>query len=431
MINSMLDLWLMLSKHFHYGWVIAIVGACIQSAHALSVYSFGVFLRPITLEFGWERGALSIAAALAGVEMGFLAIITGKLCDKFGPRVLVTFSGIVLGTAFLLMTQVNSLWQVYLFWGVGMGTAASCSVVPILSTIPRWFAQKTGVAISITAAGFGLGAMISPLLAQILISGYGWRQSFLILGIVSWIIIIPLSQLLKRSPEQMGLRPYGELSNTIYKEAGDSTQGFTFKETLKTSAFWIFGAIQALWFFCLQTIVVHITPHAVDIGIPEITAAGILSFIAGSSVFGRLSIGFISDKIGARLTLSLCLAVATLAFLWLIFTSEIWAFYIFAICFGLAYGGFIPLLTVIPSELFGTRSLGVIIGALILVNHFGSAFGAPLSGYIFDTTGNYRLALILLVIFCALATVLGVILIRYRTPSREVLVNNREQLNTR
>ena len=102
----------MLSKRLHYGWVIVIVSACIQSAHALSVYSFGVFLRPITLEFGWERGALSVAAALAGVEMGFLAIITGKLCDKFGPRVLVTFSGIVLGTSFLLMTRIDSLLQI-------------------------------------------------------------------------------------------------------------------------------------------------------------------------------------------------------------------------------------------------------------------------------------------------------------------------------
>jgi len=420
MINSMLDLWLMLSKHFHYGWVIAIVGACIQSAHALSVYSFGVFLRPITLEFGWERGAMSIAASLAGVEMGFLAIITGKLCDKFGPRVLVTFSGIVLGTAFLLMTRIDSLWQVYLFWGVGMGTAASCSVVPILSTIPRWFVQKRGVAISITVTGFGLGAMISPLLAQLLISSYGWRQSFMILGIVAWIIIIPLAQLMKQNPEQMGLRPYGELEDTVDKEVEDPKQGFTFKEALKAGPFWIFVSIQALWFFCLQTIVVHITPHAVDIGIPEITAASILAFVAGSSVAARFSMGFVSDKLGSRLALSLCLVLSTLALLWLLFTSEVWAFYIFAVLFGLAYGGVIPLLTVVPSELFGIRSLGVILGALILYSHIGSAAGAPLSGYIFDTTGSYRLALIILVVFSAMATILSMVLLRYRKISKEV-----------
>jgi len=416
----------MVSNRLHYGWIVAIAGAGIQLAHALGVYSFGVFLRPITLEFGWERGALSIAASLAGVEMGFLAIITGKLSDKFGPRALVTLSGIILGTAFLLMTQVNSLWQVYLFWGFGMGTAASCAVVPILSTIPRWFSEKKGVAVSITAAGFGLGAMVSPLLTQILISSYGWRQSFIILGIIAWIITVPLAQLIKRNPEQMGIKPYGEAGGELDKETDDSEQGLTFQEALKMRPFWIFGTIQALWFFCLQTIVVHITPHAIDVGIPEISAASILSLIAGTSVFGRLSIGFISDKLGAKLTITLCLIVATLALVWLLFASRIWAFYLFAICFGFAYGGFIPLLTVIPSELFGIRSLGVILGALIFYNHIGSSFGAPVSGYIFDTTGSYRWALVILVILCALATSLGIVLLKHRTKGKEIPIEAQE-----
>ena len=306
-----------------------------------------------------------------------------------------------------------------------MGTAASCSVVPILSTIPRWFVKKRGMAISIVATGFGLGAMISPLLAQLLISSYGWRQSFMILGIVAWVIIIPLAQLMKQNPKQMGLRPYGELDDAVDKETEDPTQGFTFKEALKTRSFWIFGSMQALWFFCLQTIVVHIAPHAVDIGIPEITAAGILSFIAGSSVAARFSMGFVADKLGSRLALSLCLVLSTLALLWLLFTSEVLAFYIFAVLFGLAYGGFIPLLIVVPSELFGVKSLGVILGALILYTHIGSAVGAPLSGYIFDTTGSYRLALIIIVVFSAIATILSIVLLRYRMISKEVPLDNK------
>jgi len=399
-------------KRFHYGWVIAIVGASIQLSHALSVFSFGVLLIPITQEFGWERGALSIAASIAGLEMGIFSIITGKLSDKFGPRVLVTFSGVILGIAFLLMTQINSLWQVYLFWGFGMGIAASCAFIPINSTIPRWFVQKKGIAVSITVTGFGVGAMIAPLLAQILISNYGWRQSLLILGFVTWIIIIPLAQLMKRNPEQMGVKPYGEVGDGIDKDTDDSKQGLIFREALKTGSFWIFGSIQALWYFCLQTIIVHITPYTIDIGIPKITAASILSFIAASSVFSRLTIGFISDKIGARLVLSLCLILATLALLGLLFTSELWAFYLFAICFGLAYGGLIPLITVIPSELFGLRSLGVILGALALYNFVGGSFGAPIAGYIFDTTGSYRMALIILVTLSVLATTLSLVLLK-------------------
>lgn len=403
-------------RHIHYGWAIVLAGACIQMAHALGPYTFGVFLRPLTMEFGWERGALSVAASLAGAEMGIFAIITGKLSDKYGPRILVTIAGLMLGGTFLLMTRISELWHVYLVWGLGTGLAASCSVVPILSTVPRWFTQKRGVAISITATGFGVGAVISPLLAQILISTFSWRQAFIIIGIIAWAVIIPLAQLMRQSPEQKGLKPYGESKDIADKESEKTARGLTFIESLKTAPFWVFGTIQFFWFYCLQTVVVHITPHAADIGIPEIAAAGVLSFVAGSSVFARFSMGFISDRVGARRALSLCLIMTTLALVWLIFAREIWAFYIFAVVFGLGYGGFIPLLTVIPSELFGVRSLGVVLGALMLYSTFGSIGGAPISGYIFDTTGSYNLALIISAALCAITAILGLVLLKLKTP---------------
>jgi MFS family permease len=406
----------MKSRRIHYGWVIALAGGGAQSAQALAVYTFGVFLIPLTLEFGWERGALAVAASLAGAEMGFLAIVTGKLSDKYGPRLLVTLSGLILGSTFLLMTRVNELWHVYVFWGIGIGLSASCSVVPILATIPRWFTKKRGIAISIPATGFGLGAVISPLLAQVLISAYGWRQSYLIMAIVAWLIIIPLAQFLRQSPEHIGLKPYGESEALDDKGTREMAEGFSFVESLKTPTFWIFGGIQFFWFYCLQTIVVHITPHAADIGIPEIAAASVLSFMAGSSVVSRFSMGFISDKIGSRRALSLSLILSTLALVWLLFAREIWAFYLFAVVFGLAYGGFIPLLTVVPAELFGVKSLGVILGALMLYSTLGSAGGAPISGYIFDITGSYNTALIITVILCSITAVLGLILLKQKAP---------------
>jgi len=401
-------------KHVHYGWVIALAGAGAQSAQALAVYTFGVFLRPLTMEFGWERGALSLASSIAGLVMGLLAIASGRLSDRYGPRILVTFGGLILGAGFLLMTQINSLVHVYIFWGLFTGIAASCSVVPILATIPRWFTRKRGIAISIPATGFGLGAIVSPLLAQWLISAYGWRQPFLILGITAWAIIIPMAQLMKQSPEKMGLKPYGAGEEAEDRGPAGSAAGLSLGQALKTGRFWLLALIQFFWFYCLTTLVVHITPHAADIGTPEIVAASILSFLAGSSVIGRFSMGFISDKIGSRLALGLCLILSMLALVWLLFARETWALYLFAVPFGLAYGGIIPLLTVVPSELFGVKSLGTILGAFMLFSTIGSAFGAPIAGYIFDTTGSYRLALVILVIICTITVILGLILLRHR-----------------
>lgn len=197
-------------KHLHYGWVMVIIAACTLASYALMPYTFGVFLRPLTVEFSWERGALSGAYSMYMLAAGILGIFTGRLSDKYGPRILVTISGLLAGIGLLLMSQINSLWQVYLIWGLFMGIGGSCVVVPVLSTIPRWFTKKRGIAMGITAAGFGLGAVISPLLAQWLISTYDWRQAFIILGLVTFIIIIPLAQFMKHSPQRIGLKPYGE-----------------------------------------------------------------------------------------------------------------------------------------------------------------------------------------------------------------------------
>jgi MFS family permease len=144
-------------KRLHYGWVVALVGTCILVANALLVYTFGVFLTPLTLEFGWERGALSGAFSVTVLIVGGLGILAGGLSDKYGARIVVTLGGLFLGTGFSLMSQVNSLWQVYLILGLFVGVGGSFSFVPVLATIPRWFAKRVGTAMGITMAGFGLG----------------------------------------------------------------------------------------------------------------------------------------------------------------------------------------------------------------------------------------------------------------------------------
>jgi len=398
-------------KHLHYGWSMIIMAACIMAAHALVFYTFGVFLRPITTEFNWERGALSGAFSVSTLLSGLFAILSGRLSDKYGPRILVTISGLSVGIGFLLMSQINSLWQAYLVWGFFMGVGGSCCFIPIISSVPRWFTKKVGIAIGITVAGFGLGGIISPPLAQWLISTYDWRQSYLILGLVTFIIVIPLAQFMKHSPQRVGLKPYGE-DETVKDEQPLVTKGLSIAQAIKTSRFWILSLVQFCFFFCIQVIIVHIVPHAIDIGISAIVAASITSIIAGISVIGRLSTGFISDKVGGRLLLIACIFLATLALLWLLFAKETWMLYIFAIIFGIAYGGGVPLQTIIGAELFGPSSLGMILAVLMFCGTIGGALGAPLAGSIFDITGSYSLAFLICVIICALAVILSLILLK-------------------
>jgi MFS family permease len=391
-----------------------IIAAFVLATNALTLRAFGVFLTPLTIEFGWERGALAGAAAVSTLLGGGFGILAGRLTDKYGPRALVTVNGVLNGIAFFLMSQIGSLWQVYLIWAFFISIANGCVFVPVISTIPRWFAERRGMAMGITFTGFGLGAMISPLLAQWLISSYGWRQAYIIIGVITVVIIVPLAQLMKHSPQRVGLKPYGE-TRGVEDEQPLATVGLSLKKVVKESHFWVFGLIQFCFFFCLQTIFVHIIPHARDIGLPEVVAASLLSTVAGISIIGRNFVGYISDRVGSTLALTACLILATLGLVWLLFAREAWTFYIFAAFFGLAYGGMVPLLTIVAAELFRLESLGVILGGLLLVGLMGEVIGAPLAGIIFDITGSYRIAFLICVVICTAAVILSLVLRRYRS----------------
>lgn len=402
-------------NRIHYGWVVVIASAIILSTCSLALCTFGVFLKPLIMDFGWERGPLSLATSFTFLVAGPGGLVTGKLCDRYGPRIIVTLGGIIMGSGYLLMAYATTLFQVYIFWGLFLGIAQACCAIPILSTIPRWFVKKRGIAVSIPFAGFGVGSIISPILAQVLITAYGWQNAVIILGIIAWVITIPLSQLTRKDPAEMKLKPYGESVDSDNNKAGDWNKGLSLTGAMRTLPFWIFGMISCLWLFCQQTVNVHIVPNALDKGISELVAAGILSVIGGVTIAGMLSVGFISDKLGARQSLSLCLIIGTLALAWFLFAREIWSFYIFAFAFGLAVGGTKPLDMLVPAELFGVKSMGAILGSILLCGTMGGAFGPAFAGYTFDVTGSYNAAFIVLAALSMIATVLALVLLKYKS----------------
>ena len=389
------------------------ISAISLATHALTFYSFGMFVRPVTMEFNWERGAFSAAVSIGMLVSGSLGILAGRLSDKYGPRLLVTTSGLLTGLSFLLMSQISSLWHVYLAYGVLMSFGGSSCVVPVTSTIPRWFTKRRGSAMGLTWTGIGLGGIVAPVLSQWLISDHGWRLAYIILGLINLVVITLLAQFMKRSPQPTE-EPLLNESETIENEqlSTSTEREFSFKQAVKTKNFWVFGIIQACFVFTIQIVVAHIAPHAIDIGIPAAIAASIVSIYAGTSLIGRNVSGFVCDKIGGRLTMMACLAILTLTLIWLLFAADIRMLYLFAAVYGISYGGMVPLQTLIAVELFGIKYLGVISASLMLVATFGGAAGPPLAGSIFDVTGRYQLAFMICTILCALAVFLSFILLR-------------------
>ncbi|MEE8419273.1 MAG: MFS transporter [Dehalococcoidales bacterium] len=400
-------------KSLHYGWVMAIIGFFVLSTNAIAVFGFGVFLKPLTAEFGWDRGALSGAFALSSLLTGIFSLICGRLSDRYGPRTLVTIAGLLISAGFLMMSQINQLWQVYVVWAF-IGSGIGFSATPIISSIPRWFTSKRGIATSIPLAGFNFGATFGPLLIQWLISSHSWQQAFKVLGFIPILLTIPLAQFTKRDPQQINLKPYGEDKPVLTPSSvAPASSGLTFGQILRTWRFWVFGGIQFSHGFFMQIIVIHIAPHASDAGLSALVAASILSIVAGSRIIGVLGTGFLSDRLNGRLLLSVLFTFLTLGLVWLLFAENATGFYLFAIVFGLTSGGIIPLFTLVPAELFGLRNLGAVSGSFLLLATVGGAIGSPLAGYIFDVSGSYNTAFIAGASIATMAFILSLVILRF------------------
>lgn len=401
------------SKRLNYGWVFAFVGAAAMGIQAIVINTFGIFLVPLTEQFDWGRGMLSGAYSMCILAIGVSGIFSGRLTDRYGSRPLVFIGGILIASGLLLMSRVDSLWQIYLLWGLLMGVGASCCNTPILSSIPRWFKERRGLVLGIATAGMGVGGVVFPLVAQTIISSDGWRQSLFVLGLVG-IGIIPLAYFLRPNPVQVEPEDYRQ---DVIKSASPSEpvgSGTSFKGAVRSRRFWLLAPIYAGFLFCMQLVLVHIVSYAVDGGISEMAAASIMSVIAISTIFGNLSVGFIADRTGGRIALSACVGLVLLSLIWLLFAGEIWTFYLFAVIFGVAVGGTNPLASMVTAELFGLKSLGLIFGSVMLVGTIGGSLGATLAGVIFDLTESYQLAFLIGIAIAVIATIFSMALFRYK-----------------
>ena len=416
------------ASRFFYGWVVVAAAFCVALVAYGIQYSFGIFLEPLEEDFGWSRALISGAASLFMFSRGALAILTGWTTDRYGPRRIVAIGGFFLGLGLILTSQISAAWQLYLFYGLMGGFGLSVAFAPLMATVSRWFVSKRGLAIGIVAAGIGAGTAVMSPLANYLIATYeGWSQPYIILGLLTWIILIPGALLLRRSPEEKGLLPLGkaeviagdeENPNIAKKEDSLTSEraGFSLKDAAHTRAFWLLLAMIVFWSICVQMTMIHIFPHATNLGITREVAANFMIVIGISSIIGRLVMGAVSDRLGGKRTLVICLVLQALAMFWLLRATDIWMLYLFAAVFGFAYGGCVPQLPVIAGEIFELKSIGAIVGVQMLGIAIGGAIGPELGGKVWDVTGNYYLAFMV----GGICTIVALILLAFIRAPRKV-----------
>ena len=390
-------------RHF-YGYTI--VAACffIQAVCVGSMVTYGVFFKPLQAEFGWSRTFLSGASSVVFLVMGALGILFGRLNDRLGPRQLILVSGLVLGSGYLLMSLLGAPWQLYLFYGVLVGIGMSSHDIVTLSTIARWFRQRRGLMTGIVKAGTGTGQLVLPLLASSLIVLHGWRNTYLFIGAGVFLIYIVASRLLRRSPQEMGLEVDGHAP--VVEALNEGGSGILLGEAVRTRQFWLCCVAYFCVIFCLLTIIVHIVPHASDIGLSARSAAAVMSTIGGASIVGRIAMGATADRIGSRRAFLICFIVLLAALVWLQGASRPWMLFLFALVYGFGHGGFYTVLSPTIAELFGMRAHGVIFGIVYFCGTLGGAIGPVVAGRTFDVLQSYDSAFLLLIGLAALGLVL-------------------------
>jgi MFS family permease len=394
-----------------YGYIIVGVAFLIMAISWGSRNAFGVFFNPVLTEFGWNRAMTSGAFSLHMIAGGLISGVMGGFADRHGPRLITTVSCLLLAAGFLLMAWINSVWQLYCFWGIIAGIGMAGTRVPLSSTVARWFTKRRNTMTGIVLAGTGIGALVLPPLANWVISAYGWRISFLVLGAVILVIAGSTTHLLRRDPATMGQMPFGDDQKVSQKSKHNET-GATLSQALRTRQFWLVWTMFFFFGYCMYSTMVHIAPEAMEKGISSATAASLIATIGGTGILARFTLGSAADRIGNKWTFIIGFVLIAAAYVELAFASGIWMFFVFAAIFGFAQGGMGTSESPLIANLFGLSSHGKIYGTTAIGFTAGAAVGPFLSGYIFDLTGSYQFALVA----CIICSIIGLILTTLITP---------------
>ena len=381
---------------FSYRWLVVGSSTLVMMSFYGTELSFGVFLKPLLEEFCWTRtmvsGALSTVEGIAGL----IGILIGRLTDRYGARMLIAIGALIGGTGYLLLSRVDSLWQLYVYFGVIEGICISTCWVPLVATVSRWFEDKRILALGIITSGVTIGSMVLPPFIAYLTIAYGWRLAFIMLAVTVWIFASPGIIILgKKPPRSTGVPHHsGGKEDCIDDKTGNRipSRELSLLEAIKTvpfGALMVTGFVTATGFYFLT---VHIVAYADDVGIAATSAALIFTFMGGANILGKLLTWLIAMKVGNRYTLLFLLTLQAIGLFLLIQAKSLWMFFVLGSVFGFGLGGSTPIRMAMASEFFGIRSIGAIIGLLGVSWAAGGITGPLLAGYIFDLSHSYDIA---------------------------------------
>lgn len=397
-------------RGFNYGWVVVAVAflAVSVSFGPVIVFTFGVFLLPISEEFGWSRGEISAAFSLAAMTVSLVSPLIGRLTDRLGPRPVVLVCASIYSAAFGSLAWLSAaIWHFYATYFVIGLVGNGATQLPYSRAITEWFDQRRGIALSLMMTGVGAGIVIMPALAQWLIDGYGWRQAYFVLGVVMFAASVPLPALLLRRKQDGQTAASGEPAAEV--------TGLTVKEAIRTPAFRGILICFALLSVSMNGCVAHLAPLLTDNGLSAQQAAIAASILGGFTMTGRLLTGWLLDRYFApRVAAAFCF-LAALGVCTLLLPVSQFTGWLAAALIGLSMGAEADAMPYLVSRYFGLRSFTELFGYTFSAYAIAGALGPGLMGVGFDYFGDYQFVVIGLTAAITLGAVLMLRLPRFET----------------
>ena len=406
-------------KSVFYGWVVVAAAFTITFVGFGSAYTFSAFVEPLQRDFHASRGSVALVFSLAGFLYFALGIVSGPLADRWGARPLAMFGMLLVGLGLALAGQARSIAEVYAAYGLGIGLGVGLAYVPTIGAVQRWFVVRRGLASGLAVSGIGVGTLVMPPLATWLIASLGWRETYLVLGALAAIVGIGMSTLIADAPRDRGTGPDGAPINV--QATAKTPSGIPMRQAIRTRRF--IGLYAACLLSALGVFVpfVHLVPYALDHGVTQASAVMLLGMIGVGSTLGRFLLGGLADRIGRQVFLVAMFAgmAASLA-LWA-FAGSFVPLAIFALVFGITYGGWVAILPAVVMDYFGGRQVGSIIGALYTSVAIGTLVGPSTAGFAFDVSHSYTLPILAGAVANGLAALVAIAAIR--APATSILAS--------
>ena len=383
------------SRRLHPAWIVlAAVTLCLLASTGVRAV-FSVYIKPIEAETGWSRGAMSIAAAISLLLLGATGPLAGRLADRWGPRRVIVIALALLGIGSIASAFIESLWQLYVTVGVLMSVGAGGAALSTGSAVvARWFETHRGAAMGLAAGGMSAGQLVMIPLATALTLAWGWRASFLWLGLGLLALVLPLGAwLVRNAPEERGLRPYGAAGAALtlaQARAAQQAGRVTITEAAQTLPFWL---LMATFFVCGYTSVgmigTHFIPHALEHNFTPMQASTALGVMGAMNIVGTVGSGWLCDRVGRRGPLAIFYFVRGLSLLFLLYVWNVPSLHFWAALFGLNYISTVPPTTTLTANIYGRFSVGELSGWIFFSHQVGAAIAAALAGWVYEWTGSY------------------------------------------